>query len=88
MKWLRTVSVYVLVTEIGGISSLLNFVSHFSQAGINQSLHQLTMEVSVDVAVLVLGETGSFTINSEVVVAETVIVGDVPQTFLQTGGNP
>ena len=64
-----------------------NFVSHFSQAGINQTLHRLNMEVSVDVAVLVLGETGSFTVTSEVVVAETVIVGDVPQTFLQTGGN-
>ncbi len=64
-----------------------NFVSHFSQAGINQSMHQLTMDVSVDVAVLVLGETSSFTINSEVVVAETVIVGEVPQTYLQTGGN-
>jgi len=63
-----------------------NFVSHFSQAGINQTLHQLTMDVSVDVAVLVLGKTSSFTITSEVVVAETVIVGDVPETFLQTGG--
>ena len=62
------------------------FSSNFTQAGINQTLHQLTMEVSVDVAVLVLGETGSFTITSEVVVAETVIVGDVPNTFLQTGG--
>ena len=63
------------------------FVSKFSQAGINQTLHQLTMVVSVDVAVLVLGQTSSFTVNSEVVVAETVIVGDVPSTFLQTGGN-
>lgn len=63
-----------------------NFVSHFSQAGINQTLHRLNMEVSIDVAVLVLGETNSFTMSSEVVVAETVIVGDVPQTFLQTGG--
>ena len=45
------------------------------------------MIVSVDVAVLVLGQTSSFTVNSEVVVAETVIVGDVPSTFLQTGGN-
>ena len=63
------------------------FSSHFSQAGINQTLHQLTMIVSVDVAVLVLGQTSSFTVNSEVVVAETVIVGDVPSTFLQTGGN-
>ena len=63
------------------------FDSDFSQAGINQTLHKLTMLVSVDVAVLVLGQTSSFTINSEVVVAETVIVGDVPDTFLQTGGN-
>ena len=63
-----------------------NFTSRFSQAGINQTLHQLTMVVSVDVAVLVLGQTSSFTINSEVVVAETVIVGAVPNTFLQTGG--
>ena len=62
------------------------FASEFSHAGINQTLHQLTMEVSVDVAVLVLGKTSSFTMSSEVVVAETVIVGDVPQTFLQTGG--
>ena len=63
------------------------FSSNFVQAGINQTLHQLIMLVSVDVAILVLGQTGSFTITSEVVVAETVIVGDVPNTFLQTGGN-
>lgn len=64
-----------------------SFSSNFVQAGINQTLHQLIMLVSVDVAILVLGQTGSFTITSEVVVAETVIVGDVPNTFLQTGGN-
>ena len=64
-----------------------SFSSNFVQAGINQTLHQLIVVVSVDVAILVLGQTGSFTITSEVVVAETVIVGDVPNTFLQTGGN-
>ena len=63
------------------------FVSHFSEAGINQTLHQVTMVVSVDVAVLVLGKTDTFTMTSEVVVAETVIVGAVPDTFLQSGGN-
>ena len=63
-----------------------SFSSHFSEAGINQTLQQLIMEVSVDVAVLVLGDTNSFTVSSQVVVAETFIVGDVPQTFLQTGG--
>ena len=63
-----------------------SFHSYFTQAGINQTLQQLTMEVSVDVAVLVLGKTDSFTVKSQVVVAETVIVGQVPDTYLQTGG--
>lgn len=63
------------------------FQSHFSQAGINQTLQQLTMDVMVDVTILVLGQTDSFTVSSQVVVAETIIVGDVPETFLQTGGN-
>lgn len=62
------------------------FVSHFSEAGINQTLQQLTMDVKVDVTILVLGDTQSYTVTSQVVVAETIIVGDVPQTILQTGG--
>ena len=62
------------------------FGSQFTEAGINQTLHQLTMEVSVDVAILVLGQTQIFTVSSQVVVAETIIVGNVPDTLLQTGG--
>ena len=63
-----------------------SFNSHFSEAGINQTLQKISMCVSVDVAVLVLGKTESFTVSSEVVVAETIIVGQVPDTYLQTGG--
>lgn len=62
------------------------FTSHFSEAGINQTLQQLTMDVIVDVTILVLGQTNTFSVSSQVVVAETIIVGDVPDTFLQTGG--
>lgn len=63
-----------------------SFSSSFTEAGINQTLQQLTMEVLIDVTVLVMGETRSFTVSSHVVVAETVIVGQVPNTFLQSGG--
>lgn len=63
-----------------------SFTSEFSEAGINQTLQQLNMHVSVDVAVLVLGSTDYFTVSSQVVVAETIIVGQVPDTFFQTGG--
>ena len=62
------------------------FESYFTEAGINQTLQQLTMDVSVDVSILVLGRTESLTVTSQVVVAETIIVGQVPDTFLQTGG--
>ena len=63
-----------------------SFTSYFSEAGINQTLQQMNMQVSVDVTVLVLGQTNSFTISSQVIVAETIIVGDVPNTYFQTGG--
>ncbi len=62
------------------------FQSSFTQAGINQTLHRLIMNVSVDVSLLTLGKTESFVMNSQVVVAETVIVGQVPDTYFQTGG--
>ena len=63
-----------------------SFSSNFTQAGINQTLQQINMQVSVDVAILVMGETEIFNVNSQVVVAETIIVGEVPDTLLQTGG--
>lgn len=63
-----------------------SFASTFTEAGINQTLHKLNMLVSIDVAVLVLGKTNYFTVSSQVVVAETVIVGHVPDTYLNTGG--
>ena len=72
----------VLPVRVISISnSDAQFVSHFSEAGINQTLQQLTMEVSI----LVLSETTTFRVTSQVVVAETIIVGAVPDTFLQTG---
>lgn len=63
-----------------------SFSSNFTEAGINQTLQRINMEISVDVAVLVLGDTNYFTVSSQVIVAETIIVGQVPDTFLQTGG--
>ena len=63
-----------------------NFHSNFSEAGINQTLQQLSMDVIVDVTILVLGQTETFTVSSQMVVAETIIVGDVPATYFQTGG--
>lgn len=67
-------------------NSEASFYSEFSEAGINQTLQKINMQVSIDVSVLVLGKIDAFTISSQVAVAETVIVGQVPDMFLQAGG--
>lgn len=74
------------VTILSIRNSEAAFSSSFTQAGINQTLHQLIMEICVDVTVLVLGQTNSFTVASQVVVAQTIIVGNVPDTYFQNGG--
>ena len=77
-----TIPVHILSIR----NSDATFHSKFIEAGINQTLQQLTMDISVDVAILVLGDTEIFTVSSQVVVADTIIVGQVPDTFFQTGG--
>ena len=63
-----------------------SFDSTFTEAGINQTLQKLNMIVCVDVSILVFGKAENFTVTSQVVVAETIIVGTVPDTFFQNGG--
>lgn len=62
-------------------SSHADFVSSFTQAGINQTLHRLSMQIRVEGTALVLGRVFHFSASGTVLVAETVIVGQVPHTF-------
>lgn len=78
---------YIPVQILSISNSDANFESYFTEAGINQTLQKLTMNISIDVAILVLGRTENFTVSSQVVVAETIIVGQVPDTLLQGGGS-
>ena len=59
------------------------FENVFSSAGINQTCHQIFFQVNVDILVLLPGEQYRTTVSSSVCVAETVIVGKVPETYLQ-----
>lgn len=66
-------------------SSRVDFRNVLTDAGINQTKHQLLLEVSVDADVLLPWEIRSTQIVTEVLVAETIIVGRVPQTYFNTG---
>ena len=50
-------------------------------AGINQTKHQVLLDVEVYVTVLLPGFATSVQVNNELCVAETVIVGNVPETY-------
>lgn len=58
-----------------------SFSNQFSEAGINQTRHQIYMTLEVEVTILLSGRTASTTVSSEVCIAETIIVGNVPQNY-------
>lgn len=62
-------------------SSSARFTNRFDSAGINQTNHQIVLEVDVNVAILLPGFTTATKVSSAVTVAETVIVGAVPETY-------
>ncbi len=67
-------------------SSDADFISSFSEAGINQTLHKIFLSVEVTMSVLTPMGTQTVTTKSQMLVAETVIVGAVPQTYWKVDG--
>ncbi len=66
-------------------SSYADFRNELAAAGINQTKHQIILEVKVQIDVLLPWEVQSTEVVSEVLIAETIIVGKVPNTYLSLG---
>jgi hypothetical protein len=62
-------------------SSSAKFENQFQSAGINQTNHQIILKVDVKVSILLPGYTTATTVSTAVTVAETVVVGAVPETY-------
>ena len=63
-------------------SSRVDFKNEISAAGINQTKHEMKLDVVVDIDVVLPWRTVSTQVVTEILIAETVIVGEVPQTYL------
>lgn len=59
----------------------------FTSAGINQTRHQIMLKVNVQVSVLLPVSTAYASVETSVCIAETVIVGDVPDTYTNVEGD-
>lgn len=63
-------------------SSRVEFNNNIVTAGINQTKHQINLEIIVDVDILIPWDTESAQVVTEVLIADTIIVGQVPETYL------
>ena len=57
------------------------FRNSFQSAGINQTLHQIFIDIHVNITILTWSGVQEIAVDSAVLAAETVIVGTVPTTY-------
>ena len=60
---------------------LANLESKFDDAGINQTHHQIICNVNVSVSAVLPGCSSYTTVNNSFAVSETVLLGDVPESY-------
>ena len=75
----RGPDLHVRILSVGSPETA--FENYFTDAGINQTKHQIVLNVEVTVRILMPGYTSSVAVDSSLAVAETVIVGSVPDTY-------
>ena len=68
-------------------SSRVEFNNQIVTAGINQTKHQIALLLKVDIDILVPWGSESTQVQSEVLIADTVVVGQVPETYLDMNGS-
>ena len=64
----------------------IDIKNEFSAAGINQTRHEIYLEVSCTVSVLLPITSKSTTVTTQVPIAETIIVGIVPDNYTHVTG--
>lgn len=61
----------------------VNYHNELISAAINQSKYQLYLHVDVEIDILIPWERSTAKVETDVLLAETVIVGDVPGTYIE-----
>lgn len=70
----------VRVIPIGSVAA--QFVTEFESAGINQTRHKISLVLTTTVRLIAPNGSQRVEVSSKVLVAETIIVGQVPQSYV------
>lgn len=60
-----------------------SFSSEFETAGINQTRHKIFLLLETSLRIVVGNSSQSVKVQHQVLISETIIVGSVPNTFLE-----
>ncbi|MDF2685597.1 MAG: putative secreted protein [Clostridia bacterium] len=71
--------IVIKLIPVGSVEA--NIKNQFTSGGINQTRHQIIMEIKATVNIILPTETVTANVSSDVVIAETVIIGKVPESF-------
>ncbi len=74
-------NISVQLVPVGTINTQFN--SSFESAGINQTIHRLYFDISASVGMVLPANTQNFVTNIEVMLCESIIIGDIPSVYLQ-----
>ena len=66
-------------TPAGAVQS--TFSSRFTSAGINQTLHRITLTLRATVRIILPGDAYIVTIETQAPISESILVGAVPSTY-------
>ncbi len=77
----RGPSIKVKIQPVGSVTS--QFSSQFETAGINQTRHRIYLTLTATVKIVVGNTSQSVDISTQVLVSDTIIIGDVPQSYFQ-----
>ena len=66
----------------------VEMLHNFTAAGINQTRHQILLEITANIQILMPTGNSQITVTTQVPIAETIIVGSVPQTYMSLEGFP
>lgn len=74
----------IKVSTIGNVETELK--SEFIEKGINQTLHRVYLQVDTEVNILTPYNIISEEIKNQILIAENVIIGNIPQTYYNING--
>lgn len=82
-KYLTGIGPNIKIQIISTGDIITDIKTEFKSAGINQTVYRIFLDIECNISILTNYKTINRTINNQVLLVETVIMGGVPETYLE-----